>query len=154
MSTVPPSPSDNEQNPVQTNYLNLPKDDSISSLRRKAAEDVERMGDGWRIRWRINTQTLTMAMVESLVIGRALEGDTDIGLDLTPYGAYHYGVSRHHARLQLIDGYMQIEDNNSTNGTRVNGWLVTPKQFYRLHNGDEIEFGRLLTVINFEKPKR
>ncbi len=47
-------------------------------------------------------------------------------------------VSRHHADIRYdTDGYV-LTDNNSTNGTRVNG---TPIQRHRLQPGDVIEIG-------------
>lgn len=47
-------------------------------------------------------------------------------------------VSRHHARIALVDGNFWIEDLNSTNGTRVNGTTVTRQ---KLANNDQISVG-------------
>jgi hypothetical protein len=47
-------------------------------------------------------------------------------------------VSRHHARILLVDGDFWIEDLNSTNGTRVNGATVTKQ---KLANNDLINVG-------------
>lgn len=48
-------------------------------------------------------------------------------------------VSRHHATLQRVFRGFSLEDERSTNGTRVNGKLIT-KQF--LNHGDLIEIGK------------
>ena len=88
---------------------------------------------------------LDLSKVES---GR-LDLDT-IDFDLSPYGAYTFGVSRQHAIITLHEGFLYLEDNNSTNGTRINGFQLTPKQKYRLRDGDEVEFARLRTSIRFE----
>ncbi|MBT2969670.1 MAG: FHA domain-containing protein [Candidatus Thiodiazotropha sp. (ex Ctena orbiculata)] len=48
-------------------------------------------------------------------------------------------VSRHHATMQRVFNGYSIEDEQSTNGTRVNGNLVT-KRF--LKHGDLIEVGK------------
>jgi pSer/pThr/pTyr-binding forkhead associated (FHA) protein len=49
---------------------------------------------------------------------------------------------------------LYLEDLNSTNGTRINGFQVTPKQKYRLRENDEIEFARLRTTLKYEAPKK
>lgn len=48
-------------------------------------------------------------------------------------------VSRHHATLQRVFRGFSLEDEHSTNGTRVNGKVIT-KQF--LNHGDLIEIGK------------
>lgn len=47
-------------------------------------------------------------------------------------------VSRHHARIDLIDGVPRLEDLGSTNGTRVNGQHVRHAD---LTPGDQVAFG-------------
>jgi FHA domain/DUF1707 SHOCT-like domain len=54
-------------------------------------------------------------------------------------------VSRSHARLNLgPDGWM-LTDLGSTNGTRVNGWIVTRPQIVR--PGDRVSFGSQTVVL-------
>jgi hypothetical protein len=144
-----------EEGKVKTDYLNLPKNeggDNISN--RLPSPGTMRLSSNWRLRWRIGEETVIMAVEDRVVIGRAMEGDTSIGFDLTPHGAYHFGVSRMHAIMTMNDGFLYLEDLNSTNGTRINGFQVTPKQKYRLRDGDEIEFARLRTTIKFENPNK
>ena len=107
---------------------------------------------GWRLRFIIGNEIKIIPIQDTIVIGRVLDNETSIGFDLTPYGAYHFGVSRKHAVLTLFDGSLYLEDLGSTNGTRINGFQLTPRQKYRLRDADELEFARLRTIIRFEKP--
>jgi pSer/pThr/pTyr-binding forkhead associated (FHA) protein len=53
-------------------------------------------------------------------------------------------LSRHHARLDLVDGVWMLDDMGSTLGTTLNGVLVrTP---VALNDGDLIVFGRTIEV--------
>ncbi len=139
---------------VKTDYLNLPRTDTGDIANRAPSPGTARLTSAWKLRWKIADETIIMAVEDRIVIGRAMEGDTSIGFDLTPHGAYHFGASRMHAVLTMNDGFLYLEDLNSTNGTRINGFQVTPKQKYRLRDGDEIEFARLRTTIKFENPNR
>jgi len=42
---------------------------------------------------------------------------------------------------------LSVEDLNSTNGTRINGYKLDAGRAYRLRNGDELELGRLRLVV-------
>lgn len=53
-------------------------------------------------------------------------------------------VSRSHARLSLANGYWTVRDEGSTNGTFVNGRMVTQ---YTLKNGDRLSLGGLELVF-------
>jgi len=56
-------------------------------------------------------------------------------------------VSGVHARVTIEDNIARIEDNNSTNGTYVNGRLIS-RQI--LNNGDEIVIGKTRVMVNLE----
>jgi len=71
--------------------------------------------------------------------------------DLTAYDAANKGVSRKHAVLRRHEFQVFVEDLNSTNGTRINGYQIHPNQPYRLRNGDELEFGLVRVVVNFRE---
>lgn len=47
-------------------------------------------------------------------------------------------VSRHHCKIVVSGDSYMISDLNSTNGTRVNGYYLTPNDFYYLNNGDKL----------------
>jgi pSer/pThr/pTyr-binding forkhead associated (FHA) protein len=57
------------------------------------------------------------------------------------------GLSRDHARLQLIDRRLTITDLNSTNGTFVDGARLAPLVAAQINSRSRIEVGdRQLTV--------
>jgi len=56
-------------------------------------------------------------------------------------------VSRHHARISVIDGDFWIEDLNSTNGTRVNGATINKQ---KLANNDQINVGDTIMTFALE----
>jgi pSer/pThr/pTyr-binding forkhead associated (FHA) protein len=76
---------------------------------------------------------------EEMTLGR--KSDNDIQID-------DQAVSGHHARILTILNDSFLEDQNSTNGTYVNGSLVKK---HALHNGDVIAIGKhMLTFTNAE----
>jgi pSer/pThr/pTyr-binding forkhead associated (FHA) protein len=48
-------------------------------------------------------------------------------------------VSRHHARLFVVDGHVHVQDLHSLNGTRVNGKRV--QGAVAVQPGDSLDFG-------------
>ena len=107
------------------------------------------LGESWKLKCKIEDKFATIPVATQIVVGRTMDDDV-VDFDLTPYDAYHYGVSRRHAIMSLLDGFLYIEDLGSTNGTRINGFQLTSKQKYRLRDGDEVEFARLRMIIKFE----
>lgn len=97
---------------------------------------------------------LVIPLKERLVIGRAGSEGEQPDIDFSPYDAQERGVSRLHAALTYQDEQIFLEDLNSTNGTRINGFQLTPERTYRLRDGDELEFGRLRVVLRFVRPAR
>jgi pSer/pThr/pTyr-binding forkhead associated (FHA) protein len=75
------------------------------------------------------------------------EGKPLPDIDLLSFNALDHGVSRQHAAFVYRDEELSVEDLNSTNGTRINGFQIMPGRIYRLRNGDELEFGRLRMTI-------
>lgn len=139
---------------IKTSMLSM--DDAAEPMQaREPRPNTAMLSLGWRIVFKIGDQKKTLPISDLIVIGRAVDSDTnknEIGFDLTPHGAYHFGVSRRHAQMTLKDGYLYLEDFGSTNGTRINGFQLTANQKYRLRDGDEIEFARLRTTIQFKDP--
>lgn len=56
-------------------------------------------------------------------------------------------VSGHHAVLRFAAGQFQLEDQNSSNGTMVNGKRITSM---RINDGDRIRFGKVELVFKGE----
>lgn len=109
----------------------------------------------WRVLLQIggqNQTTVGLEVKDQLLLGRTDPlTDTRPDLDLTPYGGQQAGVSRRHA-LIVRDEHNQalfVEDLNSTNGTRVNGFWLDPGRRYRLRDGDQLELGDLSIVLRF-----
>lgn len=59
-------------------------------------------------------------------------------------------VSRRHARIIYRQEQYWLEDLNSVNGTRHNGKLLSARSPVALLPGDQIEFGRGVTVFKFQ----
>ncbi|HEX3818679.1 MAG TPA: FHA domain-containing protein [Chthoniobacterales bacterium] len=78
-----------------------------------------------------DTRTTHELTEERITIGRA--PDNLLQID-------DPSVSGRHAQLTLVDERYQLQDLNSTNGTRVNGEVVT-EVFLRV--GDRLRFGRV-----------
>jgi len=64
-------------------------------------------------------------------IGRGLHNDIVIGEN---------SISASHATISYKDGFFYLEDQRSTNNTRLNGVEVAPYRQSRLKSGDEISF--------------
>ena len=64
-------------------------------------------------------------------------------VDLTLDGGLEGGVSRRHARIQRQRTQFFIEDLGSANGTFLNGQRLTPYLPHPLHDGDELQLGRV-----------
>lgn len=160
----PLMPDDNNNNqPVnsdptkrQTSLLNdksvhppMPVED------RTARPQSGRLSAPWRLLMQIGEQNQTTVGIEvkdRIVLGRADPvGSFYPDLDLSPYGGQEGGVSRRHATIiQDEDNKaLYLEDLNSTNGTRINGFSLEPNRRYRLRDGDELEFGRVRVVLRF-----
>lgn|GEM_PF-735119 len=140
---------------AQTAMLNDP-DQAEPMIEREPEPNSATLTSEWRIQFKIGDQKKTLPLKSRITVGRAVESDSkadEINFDLTPFGAYHFGVSRHHAVMTLSDGYLYLEDLGSTNGTRINGFQLTANQKYRLRDGDEIEFARLRSNIMFKDPE-
>jgi pSer/pThr/pTyr-binding forkhead associated (FHA) protein len=109
----------------------------------------------WRVLLQVggeNKTTVGVSVHDYTVIGRADGSENDADVDLNPYGAFQNGVSRRHAAISHDKGAIYIEDLESTNGTRINGFQLPPNQKFRLRDGDELELGRVRIIIRFVRP--
>src|SRR5258706_15728400 len=100
----------------------------------------------------IDGQPFSLPAERSLIIGRTV-ADGGIArvpdLDLSPFGAYEMGVSRHHLKL-CRDSAIYVNDLGSSNGTFINGQRLMPNIDYPLHHGDELRAGRLKIKVKFQ----
>lgn len=58
------------------------------------------------------------------------------------------GISRRHLRVDSENGSYTVTDLGSTNGTRVNGKLLTPNEAAHLKRGDKVEMGGCVYFFN------
>lgn len=80
---------------------------------------------------------------DTIVIGRLVDHDNTVGLDLNGFKGHEMGVSRYHAAIVPLGGQLLLHDLESTNGTRLNGHKCRPKTAYPLQSGDIVRVGRL-----------
>ncbi len=59
----------------------------------------------------------------------------------------HESVSREHIRLLYADGNLYAEDLGSTNGSRINGRLLNPREPVVLQNNDQLEVGPVVFQV-------
>lgn len=144
--------SEEQEQPKNTQILQ--QGDATGPMEiREPSPNTATLSEEWRLRFKIGDQGMVIPIKGNTTVGRNSEGEApDVDFDLTPFGAYHFGVSRRHAIISLNEGFLYLEDLHSTNGTRINGFQLTPRQKYRLRDGDEVEFARLRTIIKFELP--
>lgn len=50
-------------------------------------------------------------------------------------------ISRVHVTINFLGNGFSVEDRRSTNGTRINGNVLQPGEYVRLHNGDRLTLG-------------
>jgi len=97
------------------------------------------------------SQPLILKVQPEYILGR--EGPVEPGLeaiDFGPYSGRELGISRQHASLRVTHHQLLLMDLGSTNGTRLNGALLSPHQPARVENGAEIRLGKLPLRIYFK----
>jgi hypothetical protein len=111
----------------------------------------ERAGPAWRVLFHISGQqasTVGLDVWRVTVLGRADPMSAfRPDLDFAPYGAMRHGVSRRHALVRPGDRSLYLIDQNSTNGTWVNGQRLMPGRDFPLSDGDIIELGALRMTL-------
>ena len=88
---------------------------------------------------------------DSIVIGRGAKSDTGVEnyIDLTPFHAYQYGISRHHVSIDRVGSRIMVKDLGSTNGTHLNEQKLTPHHVYEINHGDTIFLGDMKMEVYF-----
>lgn len=110
----------------------------------------------------INEPTVLLSKNDAKISGRliyeGLENESDfvIKKDLVKIGSLESGndlvlhsnvISRHHAKITREGDQYFIEDLNSTNGTTVNGEMLSYKELVKLKKMDEISFADIVYKI-------
>lgn len=82
-----------------------------------------------------------------------IDGETTIGRDAgNSVVVAHPTVSRHHARIEMRGGFYHVVDEQSRNGTRVNGKVV--KQTELLADGARLRIGHVRAWFYIQMPQR
>ena len=87
---------------------------------------------------------------DELILGRShekLESKPDV--DLAPYGAEEFGVSRIHAKLTRLNGRLMITDMGSRNGSLLNGKLLNSGDPVVVPDGASLLLGHLPVAVYF-----
>ncbi len=115
----------------------------INDRRATAVSTYFRKGDPHgEFNWVLSAETgplagLSFGVTRPLTLGRALDCDVAI---VSPH------VSRMHARLELEDDQLYIEDLGSSNGTVVNGRML--QQRHPLRHEDEVRFHDIIFRVS------
>lgn len=135
-----------------TDFLNTPDTKPMEDRQPRPQTNI--LGSGWKLQVKIGDRKLTIDVQDHMVVGRKVDDEDSraVAVDLSGFDGFQSGVSREHATITQHDGALYIEDLGSTNGTRINGFQLTPRRKYRLRDGDEVEFARLRTLIRFLRP--
>lgn len=86
---------------------------------------------------------LIVLITSQTVFGRAVPGDNQPRVDLTPYGALDKGVSRQHAIIKRVEKGLTVEDMGSSNGSWLNGELLRPYTPLPLKSGDRLRLSEM-----------
>lgn len=121
----------------------------VTDKRRHGVSTFLRKGEeGKEMHWVISAETgplsgLSYSVIDPLVLGRALECDLAV---VTPH------ISRQHARLEVENGQLYIEDLGSSNGTVINGKRASARQ--QLRHDDELRFHDIIFRVteNLSRP--
>lgn len=73
----------------------------------------------------------------------------DDQVDLNPFGALQFGVSRIHAKLLMTNEQLYVLDMDSTNGTYLHRRRLKPNEPSLLRKGDELLLARMRMQIMF-----
>jgi CheY-like chemotaxis protein len=91
-----------------------------------------------------NDMPVVLTVQQPITFGRQISThNLRTHVDLTRYDAANRGVSRVHMMLHYRDGSFIIEDQDSVNGTFINGTQIKPRTPMTINNADEIRLGQL-----------
>jgi pSer/pThr/pTyr-binding forkhead associated (FHA) protein len=89
-------------------------------------------------------EVIPLEGLTEFTLGRSSEDQPILpDIDLAPYHAYEYGVSRLHASIQLSQPFALLTDFGSANGSLLNGQKMTPNKPYPITHGDIFSLGKM-----------
>jgi len=140
-------PRETKKIPKRSNRLQFLQTGKLST----PDQDIIRVEREFMIVVRGLREEYQITNTKRLLIGRlSLDSDPQVDIDLDPYGASRYGISRIHAQFTLDDRrHLYITDLGSTNGTMLAGRKLKPDVRSLIHNGDKIILGTLMMQLYF-----
>ena len=87
----------------------------------------------------LNVPPAALSRPDGIVLGRN-PANSEFIID-------HESVSREHARLTHSSGQLYAEDLNTTNGSKVNGRPLSPRERIPLNDGDQLEIGPVVFTV-------
>lgn len=82
---------------------------------------------------------------DAMVLGVARDKSV---VNLQEYFRDILGVSHLHLKVFSVGNELFVEDQNSANGTRLNGRSIEPGKSYHIYSGDFVELGNLVLTVN------
>lgn len=93
-------------------------------------------------------QILNLFEIQEYTIGRKTQSQPVVpDIDLTPYDAHKWGISRLHASISVQNDKITLTDLGSSNGSRISGVKLDSNKPYELHHADVVHLGRLQIQI-------
>jgi len=130
-----------------TRALNLPltKFKKPSRQNQSASEEPAQLGIELK-----NGQVIPIDLHQPAILGRHIvDADGVTKIDLSQTGELDNGVSRSHAILHMIEGVIYVTDDNSLNGSYLNGAELYPMRNYVLNDGDTLRLGKVELRVLF-----
>ncbi|MBN2043514.1 MAG: protein kinase [Anaerolineales bacterium] len=97
-------------------------------------------------------QVIDLQQNREYLIGRKHKSQPILpDIDLTPFNAYEWGISRLHASLAVYPDQITITDIGSSNGTWHAGKRIPKDTPYTLQHGDLLHLGKLkIQILSYE----
>ncbi|MCC6906124.1 MAG: CHAT domain-containing protein [Anaerolineae bacterium] len=130
-------------------YLPLPH--------RPKTDESELLSEPWRIVLELyikgeSRRLIGLDLYGEAVLGRGTTaGGETVIFNLEPFGARPLGVSRRHLRFKPTAEALYAIDENSTNGSSINGELCTPGEEMPLASHDALRLGKMDFMVYFLK---
>jgi Skp family chaperone for outer membrane proteins len=139
--------------------------DRVINMHERARADLEQLNQALEAMMRpASVQRFSLIMEDGTRIDLpAYDTDMLIGctdpadkiypdIDLTPFGGTGSGASRRHATLSLRNGQWTVKDENSTNGTFVNGTRITAHVPRMVGHQTRMRFGAVSGTLTAQDP--
>lgn len=140
-----------EGKPEDTFVLSKAEMRNILSQTRWGDKDFE---EGFSLKLQHQDTVTIFPLNNAVTLGRTLNNE-DYHDPFVPHitlnvpDANQHGVSRRHIQISRESNRVWVMDLESVNGTRLNGYPVTPGQKRLLRDGDELYLGNLRIQVMF-----